>query len=537
MTKTTKTLILSMTLATILFMMPITATATVSPISHSDTIPSSGGTTSVTKTVTTGAIPANPDIYFLTDTTGSMGGTIASVKAEMGNILTSISGSEPTAQFAVGEYRDFGDAFVHRTTQILTSSQVAAQTAINGLVHGGGGDLPEAQLFGLTNVATDGTIGFRTGSSNIIVWFGDQPGHDPSGGATLGSTTTALVNGGFTVIAINTGNLDGTGQATHITSNTGGSLTTVAAGNAGLAVLNAIQQLTTTITPSATCNGGLSASFIPSSHTGVGGSSSVQFAETVTVPSGTAPGTYQCSVDFTDSAGASLGTQTVTITVPNDPPTAVDDSVMLDEDTSVNLDPKTNDSDPNGDPLTISSVGTASHGTVVIELDNTVTYTPDADYNGPDSFTYTIADGRGGTDSATVNVTVKPVNDAPVCGDATGDTSLWPPNHKMVSLDVDIAATDVDGDVLTIGVTSIFQDEPTNGLGDGDISPDGEIAVDGTAQVRSERSGLEDGRVYVLTVTASDGELSCSNTVEVGVPHDKKDTAVNSGATFDSTTP
>ncbi|MCH8324420.1 MAG: VWA domain-containing protein, partial [Thaumarchaeota archaeon] len=342
MTKTTfqKTILIT-SIATILLLMPIAATATVSPTTHSDTIPTTGGSTTVTKTVTTGSIPANPDIYFLTDSTGSMGPTITSVKTSMGSILSQIATAEPTAQFAVGEYKDIFDSITHQTTQSMTTNQAAVLGAINALFASGGGDSPEAQLCALEKVATDGSIGFRSGTSNIIVWFGDRPGHDPRNcvGKAVGLTTistqasaiSALTAGSFTVVAIDTGSLDSTGQATAITVATSGVLTTVAAGNAGAAVLAAIQQLTTTITPSASCNGGLSISFSPSSHTGVGGSTSVQFTETVTVPAGTVPGMFQCTITFLDSAGASLGTQTVSITVP---PIAVDIDIKPGSDPS-----------------------------------------------------------------------------------------------------------------------------------------------------------------------------------------------------------
>ncbi|MEW9922569.1 cadherin-like domain-containing protein, partial [Marimonas sp. MJW-29] len=78
--------------------------------------------------------------------------------------------------------------------------------------------------------------------------------------------------------------------------------------------------------------------------------------------------------------------------------------------------------DVDGDTLTVASVGAASNGTVVINGDGSVTYTPDADYNGPGSFTYTVSDGNGGTDTATVDVTVNAVNDAPVANNDSATT-------------------------------------------------------------------------------------------------------------------
>ena len=96
--------------------------------------------------------------------------------------------------------------------------------------------------------------------------------------------------------------------------------------------------------------------------------------------------------------------------------------------------------------------------------------------------------------------------------------------------------TDADGDVVTVTISSIFQDEPTNDLGDGDESPDADGVGTDTAQIRAERSGLENGRVYHIAFNADDGNGGmCSGTVTVGVPHDKKDTPVDDGMLYDST--
>jgi hypothetical protein len=100
-----------------------------------------------------------------------------------------------------------------------------------------------------------------------------------------------------------------------------------------------------------------------------------------------------------------------------------------------------------------------------------------------------------------------------------------------------MSTSDVDDDLVITTISSIFQDEPTNGLGDGDTSPDATLTP---AQLRAERSGTGDGRVYVVTLTASDGNGgSCSGSVEIIVPHSMKKpvVAVNSGTIYDSTIP
>ena len=95
----------------------------------------------------------------------------------------------------------------------------------------------------------------------------------------------------------------------------------------------------------------------------------------------------------------------------NDTPVTVNDTATTTEDTSVTIDVLSNDSDIDGDSLTITSAS-AEHGTVEI-IDGELRYTPDADYNGADSISYTVSDGNGGTSSASVSVTVDAVADNP----------------------------------------------------------------------------------------------------------------------------
>ena len=113
----------------------------------------------------------------------------------------------------------------------------------------------------------------------------------------------------------------------------------------------------------------------------------------------------------------------------------------------------------------------------------------------------------------------------------------------MVSVGIE-GVTDVDDDSVTIEITGVTQDEPVNGQGDGDSSPDAVIQLSNPADsvlLRSERTGLggaqENGRVYVVSFTADDGIDSCTGAVTVGVPHDRKDTPADDGQLFDSTLP
>lgn len=102
----------------------------------------------------------------------------------------------------------------------------------------------------------------------------------------------------------------------------------------------------------------------------------------------------------------------VGLTVLNAPPVARDDTASTPEDTAVTVDVLGNDTDPNGDALYVAFVGAPSNGTTGTD-GVTVTYTPTANWNGVDVFTYTVSDTGNLTDNATVTVTVAPVNDAP----------------------------------------------------------------------------------------------------------------------------
>ena len=171
----------------------------------------------------------------------------------------------------------------------------------------------------------------------------------------------------------------------------------------------------------------------------------------------------------------------------NDPPVpvAVPDRYSTPEDTTLTvpaLGVVGNDADVDSDALTAALVVGPSHGTLVLNGDGSFTYTPAPDYNGPDSFTYRATDGRHDSNETTVDMTVEPRNDPPVCTDFRGDVAvLWPPNHGPRPITL-AGATDVDRDPVSIKVTAVTQDEPVNGLGDGDTGPD---AVQATIRGRA----------------------------------------------------
>ena len=130
-----------------------------------------------------------------------------------------------------------------------------------------------------------------------------------------------------------------------------------------------------------------------------------------------------------------------------------------------------------------------------------------------------------------------PCNEPPDC--PTGVViEIWPPNHEAYPIDMttDAGISDPDGDDLVITITSITQDEPINGNGDGNTSCDaGWTGTD--AYVRRERAGGGDGRVYHINYTVDDGRGgTCSGTLLVAIPKSQNgNPAVDSGQNYDST--
>ena len=103
-------------------------------------------------------------------------------------------------------------------------------------------------------------------------------------------------------------------------------------------------------------------------------------------------------------------------------------------------------------------------------------------------------------------------------------STLWPPDHRMISVSIR-RVNDPDGDPFTLAINSVRQDEPTSGLGDGDLCPDAQGIGTSSVQLRAERSGTGVGRVYTIFFAAKDRRGGESrSTVQVCVPHDQNGT-------------
>ena len=134
-------------------------------------------------------------------------------------------------------------------------------------------------------------------------------------------------------------------------------------------------------------------------------------------PDGTV--TYTPDADFngTDSfdvrvydgnGGFDVSTVTVTVTAAADAPNAADDSATAGWGAPTVIDVLSNDADPDGDALQITGVSQGTNGSVTVNANGTLTYTPGTNFQGSDVFTYSVSDGNGGTDTATVTVSPFP---------------------------------------------------------------------------------------------------------------------------------
>ena len=201
---------------------------------------------------------------------------------------------------------------------------------------------------------------------------------------------------------------------------------------------------------------------------------------------------------------------TFIVTDPNLPPEAQDDVVNAQEDTEIIIDVLANDTDANGDDLTVSIESAPTNGTVVVNADQTVTYTANENYNGADSFTYTIDDGHGRTDTASVNITVAAVNDNPV---AQNDSASTQYNQAVTLTAAQLLQNDSDVENDAVEITSVLN------------------AQDGTAVLNSDGSvtftpdnGFSGAASFEYTLSDGQGGSSTASVhVDVGSPPDNTD--------------
>jgi hypothetical protein len=206
-----------------------------------------------------------------------------------------------------------------------------------------------------------------------------------------------------------------------------------------------------------------------------------------------------------------------TCAVAQQPPVAVDDHADVLEDSGANaVGVLANDTDANGDTLAVVSVTQGANGSVAITGGGTgVSYAPNANFFGADSFTYTVSDGNGGTDTATVTVSVANVNDAPVANNDNYST------NQDTTLTV-LPATGVlanDTDIDDASLTAVLVAGPSNASAFA-LNADGSFSytpLPGFTGVDSfdykADDGEDDSNVATVTITVTDTQgptVNCS---------------------------
>ncbi len=201
--------------------------------------------------------------------------------------------------------------------------------------------------------------------------------------------------------------------------------------------------------------------------------------------------TFRANDGTADSNVATVG---IAVTVVNDPPIALNGTATVAEDGSVVI--TLVGTDVEGAILTYSVVNTPAHGSVGAVGGNTVTYTPAANFNGTDSFTFRANDGAVNSTLAVVTITVTPVNDPPTASDSAATTG------GGVAVQIVLGASDPEGDALTYAIVA----GPTHGT----LGP-----VGGNRVVYTPAAGYSGPDAF--TFRASDGDVGSSNVATVSL--------------------
>jgi VCBS repeat-containing protein len=221
-------------------------------------------------------------------------------------------------------------------------------------------------------------------------------------------------------------------------------------------------------------------------------------------------GSDSFTYDASDGTTTDEATVSITVNSVNDVPVANDDSQSVSEDsTGDTVDVLANDTDADGDGLTISAVDTTSTTGTVTNNGDDVTYDPNGQFEylaagetATDTFTYTVSDGSGGTDTATVTITITGANDSPVAGDdaysTNEDTQLVVPAPGVLTNDTDADSSNT--------VTATNASDPAHG--DVTLGADGSFTYTPDANYHGSDS---------FTYDASDGTTTDSATVSITV--------------------
>ena len=221
--------------------------------------------------------------------------------------------------------------------------------------------------------------------------------------------------------------------------------------------------------------------------------------------------TFKVNDGKSDSAVTAVS---IAVTPVNDVPTAGDDTATAEEDVPiVTIDVLANDADPDNGRLLVVRTSQGANGSVTINTDGTLTYAPNRNFCGTDTFDYTVSDGKGGTATATVTVTISPVNDAPRITSKPVETArVWAPYiYDVKAKDPDVRDTLAysllkSPEGMTIdAATGRIEWTPTSAqAGTCDV----EVRVADDYKIRAS-----DTQAYKLTVTSLKSPLTTTLTV------------------------
>ena len=367
-----------------------------------------------------GGLTFQTDFALVIDTTGSMGSSIGSVKAQASSLIDAVfAGGKNDGRIGVVGFKD---SISGEPSQVIlpftnqddfATRKAAALAAINSITVGGGGDTPETAFDGL-RVALDGSMGqWRFGAGVLrIALFTDAPAKD---GALAGQVNALASSIGATVA----------GRSSVAGSSGSVDTFTLALGDNGS---SSTQQRRY----SSDSDANPPFPFVPSDDDDPitpdptdPTTAQVQIFTIFTGPNGTNTSALE---DIADTTGGEFLKTTTNedlvsillniINLPpasvNTPPTAVNDKITTNQNIAVSINVLANDSDPNGDVITVEAFDSVSAegGNIVLDnrgtpdnlADDRLVYTPLATFSGSDSFTYTISDG---TATATASVVVE----------------------------------------------------------------------------------------------------------------------------------
>ncbi len=256
----------------------------------------------------------------------------------------------------------------------------------------------------------------------------------------------------------------------------------------------------------------------------------------------TGSGPCDQTLSFTNDGPAffPLGTTTVTFTGTDDfgQETSCSSTVTVEDTTDpvitcpsdITVECTQHGGTPDDDPAIAAFLAGAS-ATDICDPNPAITH------DGPPVFplgttvvTFTATDASGNDATCTASVTVEDTT-PPTIDVTLSQTMLWPPNHKMVDITAIVEVEDICDPNPTFELVSIESNEPDNGLGDGDFPDDiqgDDLGTDDVEfQLRAERAGPGDGRIYTINYLASDMSGNTTPaTVEVEVPHDQSGAAM-----------